>query len=109
MVKDCEKPKIKKKSKYDIKLFTKNETQTQAVRIYNQDKGMEFLTENYVMLIMSCGKREMIERIEIRNQGKIRTLGEKESYKYSGSGHQSNTITRKLLEINYTNEISSKR
>ena len=38
----------------------------------------------YDMLIIKGGKREMIERIELPNQEKIRTFGEKETYKYLG-------------------------
>ena len=33
---------------------------------------------------MKSGKRQMVERIEPPNQGKIRTLVEKETYKYLG-------------------------
>ena len=33
---------------------------------------------------MKRGKRHMTERIELRNQERIRTLGEKETYKYLG-------------------------
>ena len=36
------------------------------------------------MLIMKSGKRQMTEGIELINQEKIRTLGEKETYKYLG-------------------------
>ena len=33
---------------------------------------------------MRTGKRQMTERIELPNQEKIKTLGEKETYKYLG-------------------------
>ena len=70
----------------DIKLFVKNEkeleTLTQAVRIFNQDIGMEFGKEKCAMLIMSNGKRHMTKGIKLPNQEKIRMLGEKETYKY---------------------------
>ena len=36
------------------------------------------------MLIMRSGKRYMTEEIELSNQDKIRTLGEKETHKYLG-------------------------
>ena len=36
------------------------------------------------MLIVRSGKLEMTEEIELPNQEKIRTLEEKETYKYSG-------------------------
>ena len=67
----------------DIKLFVKKEkeleTLIQAVRIYSDDIRMEFGTE-----IMKNRKRQMMEEIELRNQRKIRTLGEKVTYKYLG-------------------------
>ena len=55
-------------------------TQIQAVRIYRKDKGMEFDIDKGAMLIMKRGKRYMTEGMELQNQGKIRTLGEKETY-----------------------------
>ena len=33
---------------------------------------------------MKSGKRQMTDWMEVLNQGKIRTLGEKETYKYLG-------------------------
>ena len=69
----------------DIKLPKKEKrirNPDQAVRIYCLDIGMEFSIEQFVMLIMRCGKRHMTEGIELTNQEKkIRTLGEKETYK----------------------------
>ena len=56
----------------------------QAMRIYNQHMRMELATEKCVMLIMKSGKRQMTEEIERRNQENIRTLEEKETYKYLG-------------------------
>ena len=65
----------------DIKLFAKNEKELkiliQAVRIYSHNIGMEFGIEKCATLIMKSGKRHMTERIELPNQEKIRTLGEK--------------------------------
>ena len=70
----------------DIKLFAKNEKKLknliQAVRIYSQNIRMEFRIEKCARLIMKSGKRHMIEGIELPNQEKIRTFGEKETYKY---------------------------
>ena len=43
---------------------------------------MEFGIEKYTMLVMRNGKRHKTERIELRNQEKIRMLGEKKTYKY---------------------------
>ena len=70
----------------DIKLFAKNEkefeTLIQTVRIYSQDIGMEFDIEKFAMLVMKSGKRHVSEGVELPNKVKIRTLGEKETYKY---------------------------
>ena len=72
----------------DIKLFAKNEKELesliQTVRIYSQDIGMEFDMEKCAMLVMKSGKRHITERVELPNQVVIRTLGEKETYKYLG-------------------------
>ena len=72
----------------DIKLFTKNEkeleTLIQTVKIYSQDIKMEFGIEKWSMLVMRSGKRHMTEGVELPNQVIIRTLGEKETYKYLG-------------------------
>ena len=45
---------------------------------------MEFAVERCAMQIMKSGKQQMMERIELLNQEKIRTFGEKETYKYLG-------------------------
>ena len=72
----------------DIKLFAKNEkeleTQVQAVRMCSQGIGMELGLEKCAMLIIKSGKRHMTDRLKLPNQGKIWTLGEKETYKYLG-------------------------
>ena len=72
----------------DIKLIVKNEKELeiliQAVRIYSQDTEMEFGQEKCAILIMKSGKLQMTEGIELLNQEKIRTLGEKETYKFLG-------------------------
>ena len=70
----------------DIKLFAKDEKELEiliyTVRIYNQDIRMNFGIEKSAMLVMKIGKRHRTDRIELLNQDKIRTLGEKETYKY---------------------------
>ena len=70
------------------KLFARNgkelETLIHAVRIYNQDIGMEFGIERCTMLVMKSGKRHMTVGIELPTQDRIRTLEEKETYKYLG-------------------------
>ena len=72
----------------DIKRFAKNEKELDnlihAVRIYSQDIGMEFGIEKCAMLVMKTGKRHLTDGMELPNQGKIRTLGKKETYKYLG-------------------------
>ena len=74
----------------DIKIFEKKknekelETLIHAVKIYSQDIGMEFTIEKCAMLVMKSGKRHLTDGMELPNQDKIRTLGEKETYKYLG-------------------------
>ena len=72
----------------DIKLFAKNEKELEtlihAVRIYNQDIGMEFGIDKCAMLIMKSGKPHMTDGIELPNHAKMRTFGEEETYKYLG-------------------------
>ena len=69
-----------------IKLFAKNEkkleTLIEVVRIYNQDIGIEWGIEKCGMLIIKSRKRQRTKGIELPNQGKIRTLGEKKTYNY---------------------------
>ena len=55
-----------------------------AVRICSQDIGMEFGIEKCAILVMKSGKRHLTDGMELPNQDKIRTLGEKETYKYLG-------------------------
>ena len=68
--------------------FAKNEkelkTLIHAVRICSQDIGMEFGIEKCVMLVMKSGKQVLTGGMELPNQDKLRTLGEKETYKYLG-------------------------
>ena len=45
---------------------------------------MEFSIEKGAMLMVKSGKRLMTEWMELSNQEKIRTLGEKKTYKYLG-------------------------
>ena len=72
----------------DIKLFPKNEKKLEilihTIRIYSQDIGMEFCIERCVLLARKSGKRQLTDGIELPNQDKIRTLAEKETYKYLG-------------------------
>ena len=70
----------------NIKLFAKtekeSETLIQPVSTYSQDIGMEFAIEKCTILIMKSRKWQMTEGIEILNQEKMGTMGEKENYKY---------------------------
>ena len=72
----------------DVKLFAKNEKELETlihtVRIYHQDIGMEFSIEKCAMLVMKSGKQHLTDGMELLNQDKIRTLGEKETYKCLG-------------------------
>ena len=108
----------------DIKLFAKHGkelgTPIHAVRIYSQDIGMEFGIEKCAMLVMKNGKRHMTGGMEPPNQDKIRTVGEKKTYKHL----ETDTIkqmemkdkirkeylrrTRKLLETKLSIETLSK-
>ena len=45
---------------------------------------MEFDIKKSAMLVMNSGKRYLTDGLELPNQDKIRTLGEKETYKYLG-------------------------
>ena len=55
----------------DIKVFEKNEkgleTLIQAIRIYDQDIGIDFGTEKYTMLIIKSEKRETIKGLKLPN------------------------------------------
>ena len=70
----------------DIKLFVKTEKELEtiihAVRIYSQVVWMEIGIEKCAMQVMKYGKRHLTDGIELPKQDKIRTLGEKETYKY---------------------------
>ena len=70
----------------DLKLFLKKEKEQEtlihAVRIYSQDTGMEFGIEKCVMLVMKNSERHGTDRMELPNQDRVRTLGEKETFIY---------------------------
>ena len=70
----------------DIKLFAKNgkalASPNHAVRKYCQDIGIEFVIQRCAMLEIKSGKPHLTDGMELPNQDKIRTLGEKEMYKY---------------------------
>ena len=43
---------------------------------------MEFEIQNWTKLVMKSGKLHLMDRMELRNQEKIRTIGGKETYEY---------------------------
>ena len=69
-------------SNYTQKNKKELETLIYSVRIYSQDIGMEFGIEKCVMLVMTSGKRQLTDGMELTNQDKIKTLAENEAYKY---------------------------
>ena len=85
----------------DIKLLAKKgrelETLIHAVRTYSQDIGMGFGIEKCAMLVMKSGKRHRTDGREPANQDKIRTLEEKEAYKYLGI-FEADTIKQETTE-----------
>ena len=89
-----------------IKLFAKNEKELETlihtVRIYSQDIKMEFGIEKCAMLVMKSGKRYLTDGIESPNQDEIRTLGEKETYKYLGI-LEADTIKQVEMKENFLN------
>ena len=114
----------------DIKhhFFAKNEKELETlihtVRIYSQDTGMELGIEKCAMLVNKSGKRNLTEGMGLSKQDKLRTLGEKETYKYLGI-LKADTIkqvvmkekikkeylrkTRKLLDIKLSRRNLNKR
>ena len=65
-----------------LQKMKKMETLIHTVRIYSPDIGMEFGIEKYAMPVMKSAKRHLSGGMELPNQDKMRTLGEKETYKY---------------------------
>ena len=58
---------------------------------------MEFGIEKYAILVMKSGKRHLTHRMELPSHEKIRTLGEKETYKYLG-----------ILEVDIIKQVEMK-
>ena len=73
------------------------ETLIHADRIYRQDIEMKFGIEKSIMLVMKSGKRHLTDGMELANQDKIKTLGEKETYKYL-SILEADTITQMKMK-----------
>ena len=97
----------------NIKLFANNEkeleTWIQTIEIYCQVIGMEFGIEKCAMLIMRSGKWQTTEGIELPNQERIRTRGEKENYKYLGILETSIIKQVKMKEKRKRKSISDER
>ena len=72
----------------DIRLFAKDEKELEtlihAVRIYNQEIGMEFSIEKCAIIIWKAVNDTCRNQWNHQNREKIRMLGEKETYKYLG-------------------------
>ena len=66
---------------------------------------MEFGIEKCTMLVMKSGKRPRSDGMELPNQDKIRTLGEKETYKYLGI-LEADTIKQLEMKKKIQKEIS---
>ena len=79
----------------------------QTVRLYSQDIEMEFGIEKCAVLVMKSRKRHMTEGVELRNQVVIRTLGEKETYKYLGI-LEADTIKQVEMKENSFKKVSQK-
>ena len=72
----------------DIKQIAKNEKELEtliyALPIYSLHIRMGFGMEKCALLVMKGDKRCIIDGMELPNQDQIRTLREKETYKYLG-------------------------
>ena len=70
----------------DLKLYSRSEkgfdSLVQTVRVFSEDIGMQFGIEKCAMLVMEKGKIVKSVRIELPDGKVIKSLQEKESYKY---------------------------
>ena len=64
---------------------------------------MEFGKEKCAMLEMKIGKRHLTDLMELPNQDKIRTLGDKETYKYLGI-LEAGTIKQEKMKVKIKKE-----
>ena len=73
----------------DIEQFAKNEKELdiliQAVRLYNQDIGIEVTIEKYTMLIRKSGKRHRTEGIELPNERQNQNAWRRRNLKIHGN------------------------
>ena len=77
---------------------------------------MEFCIEKCAMLLMSCGRWQITEGIELPNQEIIRTCSEKKTYMYLGILDERKKLKENILgervnnsEPNYVIEVTSIR
>ena len=68
---------------------------------------MEFGKEKCALLVMKTGKWHLTDGIELPNQDKIRTLAEKETYRYLGI-LEADTIKQVEIKNKIQNNISGK-
>ena len=97
----------------DIKLFSKNEkeleTQIHAVRVYSQDIGMELSIEKCAMLVMKTANRHLTVGMQLPNQDKKRTVGEKEILGHLGGWHdQTSGNERKIKSESQENQKATR-
>ena len=71
-----------------------------AVRMYNQDIGMDFGIEKCAMLEIKSDKWHLTDGLEQPSQDKIRTPGEKETNKYLGILEADTTKQQEMKEKN---------
>ena len=83
------------------------ETRIQTIKIYSQDIGKEFGIENF-LANNEKWKKKGTEGIEIPNQERIRTLGEKETYKYLGI-LEMDTIKQEEMKEKHKKSIKDER
>ena len=94
-------------STFLLKAKKQLETLIQTVRIYSQDIKSEFGIENCTILEMKNWKWHIIEEVELVNAVVIRTLIEKETYKYLGIV-KADTIKRVEMKEENFKKISQK-
>ena len=86
-------------SNYLQKMKKELETLIHTFKIYRQNIEMEFSIEKCAMLVMEIRKRHLTDGMELPNQDKIRTLGEKKNRqilgKLGGWHHQTSGDERK--------------
>ena len=97
-----------------IKLFAKNE-KVLELRIYSDDRGMEFGKEKYAMLIMKSGKRhdrrngtnKLKENQNARRKGNLQILGNIGSEHHQSSGDEKKK-KKKIKRVSQENEKTTR-